>query len=242
MSPSLARLTRVELRKTTDTRAGFWLLAVTAALTVVVVVAACLALRAEDRNLLNLLGVSLAPASLVMPVAGILLVTSEWSQRTALITFTLVPARSRVLRAKLLAGLALTLIAFALCAVVAVVATAFAGADGDATWALSGGLAGQAALAVALPMLIGLGFGASLLASAPAIVLYFLLPNAWSALGSIHALRGAAAWLDQNRTTTPLVDHALAATEWARLAVSLALWLALPLALGAWRIARSDVR
>ena len=39
-----------------------------------------------------------------MPVVGILLVTSEWTQRTAMISFTLVPHRSRVLLAKLLAG------------------------------------------------------------------------------------------------------------------------------------------
>ena len=86
------------------------------------------------------------------------------------------------------------------------------------------------------------GFGAALLVSAPAIVLYFALPTAFSALGAIPALGGAARWLDQNRTTTPLLDHALSATEWARLGVSLVLWLAVPMALGFWRVARSDVR
>jgi ABC-2 type transport system permease protein len=240
--PPLRRLARVELRKAADTRAGSWLLAVTGALTVVVAVVACLVFHARDRTLLNLLAVSLAPASLVLPVAGILLVTSEWSQRTALITFALVPARARVVAGKLLAGLALALGAGVICGVVAVVATAFAGAAGPHTWTLSAGLVAQAAIAVTVPMLIGLGFGACLLSSAPAIVLYFVLPTAWSALGSIHTLRGAARWLDQNRTTTPLVDHALSATEWERLAVSLALWLALPLAVGLWRVARADVR
>jgi hypothetical protein len=34
----------------------------------------------------------------------------------------------------------------------------------------------------------------------------------------------------------------LSATEWARVGTSLALWLVLPIIVGAWRIARSDVR
>jgi len=46
---------------------------------------------------------------------GILLVTSEWSQRASLITFTLVPHRSRVLAAKLLAGVSLAVIGFQVC-------------------------------------------------------------------------------------------------------------------------------
>ena len=47
---------------------------------------------------------------------GIMLVTSEWSQRTAMTTFSLEPRRMRIVTAKLLAGVTLTafVIAFAL--------------------------------------------------------------------------------------------------------------------------------
>ena len=41
-------------------------------------------------------------------------------------------------------------------------------------------------------MISGIAFGAVLLSSAPAIVLYYVLPTAWSALGAIPALEGAA--------------------------------------------------
>jgi ABC-2 type transport system permease protein len=240
--PGLGRLTLVELRKMTDTRAGFWLLLATAGLTVLVAVIAALALPEEDRDLLTFLAVAAQPASILMPVVGILLVTSEWSQRTAMITFTLVPDRARVLAAKLLAGLILATIAFLVSPLVALPTTAVAGAGGDETWSLSLALIGQAAYSVAVPMLIGIAFGAVLLASAPAIVLYFVLPTAWAALGGIPALEGAARWLDQSRTMTPLLEETLSSTQWARVATSLALWLALPLALGFWRVARSDVR
>jgi ABC-2 type transport system permease protein len=240
--PGLGRLTLVELRKMTDTRAGFWLLVSTAALTVLVAAVACIVLSDGDRTLSNVLAVSLQPASILMPVVGILLVTSEWSQRTAMITFTLVPQRSRVLAAKLLAGVALAAIAFGLCMIAALIATAIAGAGGDATWSLPAGLIGQAAVSVVVPMLIGVGFGAALLASAPAIVLYFALPIAWAALGSIPALNGAAGWLDQTETMAHILDETLSAAQWTRVGTSLALWMVLPIVIGWWRVMRSGVR
>jgi ABC-2 type transport system permease protein len=240
--PGLGRLTLVELRKMTDTRAGFWLLLTTAGLTVLVAVIACLAFPNDESNLLNFLSITVQPASILMPIVGILLVTSEWSQRTAMISFALVPQRSRVLVAKLLAGVTLSAIAFVLGAVVALIATAVAGADGSETWSLSGALLGQIAFSVVVSMLGGIAFGALLLASAPAIVLYFVLPTVWAALGSISALEGAARWLDQSRTMSPLFEESLSSMQWARVGTSLALWLVLPLVLGFWRVTRGDVR
>ena len=80
-----------------DTRAGFWLLVVDRPAHGAVAVIAGLVLDDDDQNLLNILAVTVQPASILMPVVGILLVTSEWSQRTAMITFALVPGRLRVL-------------------------------------------------------------------------------------------------------------------------------------------------
>jgi ABC-2 type transport system permease protein len=240
--PGLGRLTAAELRKMTDTRAGFWLLLTTAGLTVLVAVVACLAFPDGDSNIVNFTAIIVQPASILMPVVGILLVTSEWSQRTAMITFTLVPQRMRVLAAKLLAGLTLAVVAFALCMAAALLATAVAGADGDQTWSTSAGFVGQVAFSIAVPMLAGIGFGAVLLASAPAIVLYFVLPTVWSAVGSIPALEGAARWLDQSRTMAPLLEGTISAGQWARVLASVGLWMVVPILVGAWRIARSDVR
>jgi ABC-2 type transport system permease protein len=240
--PGLGRLTLVELRKMTDTRAGFWVLVVTAALSVLVAVIALLVVPDDDLSLQNFLKATAQPATILMPVVGILLVTSEWSQRTAMVTFTLVPLRSRVLVAKLLAGVALTAIAFQFSLIVAVVSTAISGADGDATWSLSAAMIGQVAVTVVVPMLAGIGFGAVLLASAPAIVLSFVLPTAWSALGSISALEGAARWLDQSRTMMPMLEEPLSAAQWARVATSVALWTVLPVIAGFWRVGRADVR
>src|SRR5215211_5449652 len=113
------RLVAVELRKMVTTRAGFWLQLATAALTVLVVIVACVVVDAADLTFQSVLNVGLQPAAILLPVVGILLVTSEWSQRTGMITFALVPARSRVLGAKLLASLVLAIATLIMCVGVA---------------------------------------------------------------------------------------------------------------------------
>jgi ABC-2 type transport system permease protein len=55
------------------------------------------------------------------------------------------------------------------------------------------------------------------------------------------ALRGVAAWLDQTRTMAAILRADADRDHWAHVGTSLALWL-VPIALGAWRVARSDVR
>ena len=236
--PSMLRLTLVELRKMSDTRAGYWLLGITGLLTVGVAILAALLIDGEDETLRNVFAVALQPASILMPVVGILLVTSEWSQRTAMVTFTLVPARQRVLGAKLLAGLALSVIAFVVSLAVALIVSVSFGYD----LSMTGQLYGQALISVLIGMVGGIAFGAAILASAPAIVLSYVLPTAWAALGAIRALHGVARWLDQTQTLAPLLEEHLSGIQWARLATSLAVWLLLPLLIGAWRIARSDPR
>jgi ABC-2 type transport system permease protein len=132
--PGLGRLVTVELRKMVNTRAGFWLQIAMVALTAVVVIARRVFGDGDDHTFAGLLDVGLQPAAVLLPITGILLVTSEWSQRTGLITFTLVPARSRVLGAKLIASvlLALATLVMSVAVVAAGVLVASEGVDG--TW------------------------------------------------------------------------------------------------------------
>jgi ABC-2 type transport system permease protein len=239
--PGMGRLTAVELRKMVDTRAGFWLQLAVVALTVIVVGAVCIWGHAQDQTLAEMLSAALAPASVLLPVVGILLVSSEWSQRTAPITFVLVPRRSRVIAAKVAASVVLSIVAFAFCLVVSAIGTAIAAPGIDGTWSLSVGLLGQSALSLITGMITGVAFGAALLSSAPAIVLSFVLPLGWAAVGSIHALEPAARWLDGTRSLSPLTEHLLSTTEWARAGTTLALWMVLPLVIGLWRILRDEV-
>ncbi|MGZ4271566.1 MAG: ABC transporter permease [Solirubrobacteraceae bacterium] len=240
--PGLAGLTAVELRKMTDTRAGFWLQLAVVALTVVVPGAACLFARPEDQTLRSMLAIAVAPASVLLPIVGILLVSSEWSQRTGLTTFALVPRRSRVLAAKLLASVVLSLVALALCIVVAIAGTAVAAPGIDHTWALPVGLLGQHVVSLGTGMISGVALGAALLASAPAIVCQFALPLAWALAGRLAGLDTVVHWLDPTSSLAPMTEHLMDATEWAHAGATLALWMVLPLVVGRWRIQRGEIR
>jgi len=240
--PSLFRLTGVELRKMVDTRAGFWLLIGIELLTIAVMVGLPFS-SGHDDTLRSFFSDSSQVALTLLPIAGILLVTSEWTQRTSLITFTLVPTRTRVLAAKIGAAVVLSIAAWLTILAIAAVGTAVAGgAEGGGTWSIPGWLIGQSALYLAASMLMGIGFGAMLLLSAPAIVLYFVVPTAFALFGRIPAIEGAAEWFDGSKTLEPFVNESLAAGDWAKAGTTMALWMALPLAIGLWRIRRDEVQ
>jgi ABC-2 type transport system permease protein len=239
--PSLARLTRVELRKMVDTRSGFWLLLTVVGLTFVAVLITALFGHEFDRTFHRILDNGVQPAGILLPVVGILLVSSEWSQRTALVSFALVPERTRLIAAKMLAGVALALVATALAVIVAAFGTAIASTSAPDHWTLPLGLLLQDALYVVVSMLIGIGFGSALLSSAPAIVLYFALPIALAALGSIHALAGTIEWLSVGESTEALTERVISGHEWAQVLVSLVVWIGVPLAIGLWRITKRDL-
>lgn len=235
---SFPRLTLVELRKMVDTRAGFWLQLTVAAATLAIVILFCALGDTEDLIFRDMFALAILPASFLLPIIGILLVSSEWSQRTALITFTLVPKRMRVMSAKIAAGLVLGAIALALSLVMAVLAIAIVGGD----WTMGIGVLLQICLVLLTAMLTGVAFGAAFLNSAAAVVLYFALPIAVSALTAIPVFNDVADWVDTTRTTTPLTEGVATGTEWAQFWVSMAVWVAVPLAIGLYRIARGEIR
>lgn len=243
--PSLARLTAVELRKMTDTRSGRWILILTALLTPALLPVIIFTVPAEEQALSGFFVASQAALSFLLPVLGILSVTGEWSQRTALTTFALVPGRGRVVAAKLL-GSAVPAAAFVAIGLAgAVVARAIGGLAGrsEGAWSLPPALLAQGVLAAVILVVMGVAFGMLLTSPALAIVLFFLLPTVWTALGEmIEKLRGPAGWLDTNRTLAVLGETGVTAGEWARVGVSVAVWVLLPLVIGMVRLARREVK
>ena len=96
------RLVRVELRKMADTRAGRWLLISIGLLTLLVLIIQMAVVLAQDIDVkfIDFLQGMNIPMAILLPILGVLSVTSEWSQRTAMVTFTLEPSRVRVIAAK----------------------------------------------------------------------------------------------------------------------------------------------
>ncbi|MBB2987558.1 ABC transporter permease subunit [Terracoccus luteus] len=239
-----ARLVRVELRKQLDTRAGQWLVG---AIGLVVVAALVIMFLTDggDHPFGDYLQATAMPTAIILPVVGILAVTSEWSQRTGLVTFALEPRRARVAWAKLvsslLIGVAAVVLSLALAALAHQAAITLRGADGS--WSIEGLAVVGAALYVLLGLVQGVAFGMLFRNTPAAIVTYFVLPTVWTILGALISwLEKPAQWLDLSRTMQPLFGGSLTGEQWAQLGTSAAVWVALPLAVGIWRLTRAEVK
>jgi ABC-type transport system involved in multi-copper enzyme maturation permease subunit len=240
----LTRLIGVEARKQLDTRAGRWLLIAIGGITALLLVV-LLFVDGGKHTFRELLLATITPQAILLPIVGILAVTSEWSQRAALVTFTLEPRRGRVAAAKtisaLLVGVVALVVAVGLAALAHLASIGLRGAEAD--WVVPANVLLGFALSLLLGVAQGVAFGMILLNTPAAIVAYLVLPTVWSVLGGmVDWLKTTASWLDLTTTVQPLVAGTITGDQWVRLATATAVWVALPLAAGIWRIIRSEVK
>ncbi len=234
---SLLRLGYVEGRKMLDTRAGIWLVALTILSAAAAVVAELVTGDPDTLSAGDYFADGMLAASVLLPVVPILLVTSEWTQRTALSTFALVPARERILGAKLLAVAGLLAAMVSISAILALLATVATGAD----LSLPTGDAGRIILYDTLVVLFGFGLAAVLMSSAAAIVLNFTTPVIVAAIGAISSsVDDAIAWIDPSAFGA-LTDATTTGDEWSKILTAGLAWVVLPIVLGAVRLSRRDV-
>lgn len=242
----LSRLVHIELRKLFNTRAAFWLSVAIVALNALITAVAVFTI--DDFAFGSVFELLMLPATLLLPVMAILLVTSEWSQRSALITFGLEPRRSRVVVAKLLTSIAAASVAVVSAVLFAALGTALAGAIGDVAadpWEVSVALFANPLIGVLLSLLMGFGFGMVLMNSPAAIVLFFVLPTAWTLVANLVTWIGEnlQEWLDFNLASLALSGQSWpTGVEWKHIATSSAVWILLPLVVGTWRLLRSEVK
>jgi ABC-2 type transport system permease protein len=244
----LSRLVKVELRKMFDTRSGFWLMASIVIIASLATIAVILFVN-DDNLTFGAFGAAVGfPMQVILPMIAILSVTGEWSQRTGLISFTLVPHRSQIILAKALAailvGVLSMLLAFAIGAVGNIVGSALNGVD--PTWDMGFAIFLQIILANVLGMLIGFMLGVLIRNSAGAIVAYFvyslLLPIVFGiAAGLVDWFKDLQPWVDFNFAQSRLFDD-MTGDYWANVAVSSIPWLIIPLAVGLWAVLRSEVK
>lgn len=239
----LTRLIRVELRKLADTRSGKWLLITIGVITAVAIAIFFFAANQSDRTFLNFIGFAATPQGFLLPVMGILLVTSEWSQRTGMVTFTLMPMRSRVLLAKVIAAMIAGAAAIVVAVAIAALATAVGGAE-DAWKGIGVDDFGKFGLLQVSGLLQGLAFGLLFLNSAAAIVTFFVLPIAFSIVANVWgALQDAAPWIDLGTAQTPLFSGVdLTSEQWWQIVVTTLIWVVLPFMAGLVRVLRAEVK
>ncbi|MCW2845109.1 MAG: hypothetical protein JWN22_3025 [Nocardioides sp.] len=245
----LRRIMSVELRKSFDTRSGFWLLA-SIGIAALVATGAVLLFAPSDELTYDTFAAAVGfPMVVILPMVAILSVTGEWSQRSGLTTFTLVPHRSRVILAKAIVavgiGVVSILMAFAIGALGNLVGTAISGTE--TVWDVGWIEVGNIVLANVLGLLVGFMLGVLIRNSAGAIVAYFVysfvLPTLTMLLANgqqwFHDLQP---WVDFNFTQGALFNGTLNGEEWAQLGVTGAIWLVVPLAVGVWSVLRSEVK
>jgi ABC-2 type transport system permease protein len=244
----MSRLIAVELRKLVNTRAGLWLVLAIGLVSLLIMTA--MLIWAEDRDLVfgNIFGLMNIPTGFLLPVLAILLVTSEWGQRTGLVTFTLEPRRSRVVVAKLatalVAAVGAMLTALAFGALGNLLAGAIHGAPAGDWHMTVAGLSNSVMLQL-MALLMGFAFGMLIRNSAAAIVLYFVIPTIWSILAQVipWVREHLQQWADFSFAQQPFQSGEWASgQEWAHLATSGTIWLVLPLVFGIWRLLRSEVK
>ncbi len=184
--------------------------------------------------------------SIILPMIAILSVTSEWSQRTGLTSFTLVPHRSRI-GAKAIGtvgrggsmALALTIGALG-----NLLGSAISGVDTRGTC--------RPRRSPTRPrrrvgMLIGFMLGVLTRNSAGAIVGYFgysfVVPTLSMVLAANQAwFEKAQPWVDFSFNQNRMYDGGFTWQDWTQFALTGSVWLALPLAFGFWRVLRAEVK
>ncbi|TIC81577.1 hypothetical protein [Nocardioides sp. GY 10127] len=250
------RLVSVEWRKMTDTRAGFWLMLVTGLLLLAAIGITELVVQLNDLAIgfNGWVQVMVTPLTLLLPVFPIIAVTSEWGQRTGLVTFTLEPHRLRVVLAKLVAvvifAVAIIAVSMGLAVLANVVNASFSGYD--TLWNLE---AHQLVwIIVQLLAYFLMAFGLALVTlSSPGGIAFFYVVALLLPVVVYSILMALLSWapdvipyFDMNYSMTPYQaatgDPTLLVLDKNPVAVvtSVLLWVVAPFVLGLRRVLRSE--
>lgn len=247
----LTRIAAVELRKMVDTRSGFWLIASIAILAVLVTAGVIVFTPDGQLTYRSFPSAIRLPVDVMLPLVAILAVTSEWTQRSGLTSFTLVPHRRRVIAGKAIASVTIALAAMATTFAVGALGNLLGAAvtGSPLVWDVTVIQALYYVLGMVLGLLVGFMFGVLIRASTGAIVAYFvyslLLPGllGWLAV-SQQWFADLQPWTDLAFAVGALfnVGEALAAQQWANLGVTTFAWVVVPLLVGLRLVMRAEVK
>ena len=247
----LSRITAVELRKMLDTRSGFWLIASIGITAVLATIGVILFAPAADLTYSTFATAIRFPVVVILPLVAILAVTSEWTQRTGLTTFTLVPHRQRVITAKAISSVIIAIAAMALTFAVGALGNLLGAAvkGSPLVWdvSLTPGL--YYVLGMVLSLLVGFMLGVLIRASTGALVAYFvytfLVPTAFGLLAdSQQWFKDLQPWIDMQFAQSGLFifQTSLTGEQWVHIGISSFIWLVTPLVIGLRLVMRAEVK
>ena len=199
---SFGNLIIAETRKLVDTRASVWLLSITAALSLIIAGVsgwAVTQVRSGTVSWPSLVFFPAMPVNALLPVVAILMVTAEWSHRTALTTFVMTPRRHLVAAAQGIVAAAASVVATVLVLVLTgiswLVATTFQPSVTliGANWkALLGATA-----TTLIYVLVGFALGLAFLNAPAAIIVILLVPTTVLPMATIiKQLRAITPWIN----------------------------------------------
>lgn len=245
---SLFTLIRVEMRKMFNTRgARGYCLAI--ALALAAMVAIMFSVDSGNHPYSMYFNATVQFMGFLLPILGIMLVTNEWSQRTAMATFALEPRRGRIITAKVIVTLLLSAglyaVALGIAAAGHFAAVTFRGATED--WAISGSFLAGVGVWLTAMILMGLAFALLLHSTPMAIVAFFLLPQISTIVFQlVSAFEGIRDWVDMNTAWLPLLEgdgaRGLEGEQWSQAAVVFVIWVLVPLTAGIIRTMRREVK
>lgn len=232
-----------------DTRSGFWLMASIAVAAIVTTVAMILFAPADQLTYYAFAKAIGFPMTVILPMIAILSITGEWSQRTGLTTFTLVPHRNRVILAKVIASLSVGVVSMLFALVVGVVGNLVGPAikGTDRVWDVSFGHATTIVLGSLISLLTGTVLGLLFRSSPVALVAYFvfslLMPTVFGLLAANQDwFHDVHPWVDLNAAQAPLFDGSVTGAQWAHVGVTIAAWVLLPALAGLGLVKKSEVK
>jgi hypothetical protein len=238
---AFSRLVRVELRKSVDTRSARALLLGLFVCSDGVLLWGATRLDGHSVAFGDVLSAVMVPINVVLPAVGLLAMTNEWSQRTALTTFTLTPRRTAVLLAKVVSALALSTLVVVAAVVVALAGTVAGGWISGRGATYRDALPDIAGTAIAdeLRVLIGASIGMVTMATGAAVIAFYVAPPLWEITGTT-VLGGGARWADIVTTLDNLQN--LDFTQFVpQMATASVLWVVLPAVVGLILANRRDI-
>ncbi|WP_134323393.1 hypothetical protein [Cumulibacter soli] len=240
--PSGTTLLNVEFRKMVDTRAGRALLICVVGLALAIAIGQGFVERDGELVMSDFIQGPIQASGMIAPVIALMAMTGEFTQRTALTTFTLTPRRVRVIAAKFIAAMTLTMGAIA-AALVAAMSTALVigAASGESinSDGLEQTLRGTVVVCL-LMAVMGSAVGALVAQTAIAVAVLLAAPAMLSILGSA-VLRDGAAWFDvlqafeRISSSDPLHD-------WYQSLTAITLWVLIPAGVGILRLLRREIK
>lgn len=236
-----SNICKAEARKSTDTQTAKTIILTTVFLTIAMFVVSIFRFENGAAWTKGVSAIS-SPATTILAILFILLVCEEWTRGTALITYTFVPQRNKVIMAKFVVlfefFLGTIFIVYALSAIAAMIGA------GMNSYSVNWSPSITSVVSLAGPLLVNLLFGFSMALATQettlALGLYFILPPVTVVAAQLPVIGEYMKWISLEHSSSLFVAGATSVTV-PQYICSLIVWIVLPGIFGLIRNRKRDM-